>query len=139
MFEALTSLLPALQGKDELGQWIVDRENDGTLEHPIQVPFVNYSQSVLDFEKALYGIVDTHPELELTKYAEILSRHGINWDMSEMASAEVSGLDGQCVMALLVGAVRADRFSEGTLLEFFHNGCIQKWLVRLKQLDEETK
>jgi hypothetical protein len=37
---------------------------------------------------------------------------------------------------LLMGAIRADRFSEGALLYFFETGTITKWLNRLKEIDE---
>ena len=38
-------------------------------------------------------------------------------------------------MALIVGAIRADRFCEGALLSFFNNGCIIKRLERLEIID----
>ena len=41
MYEKLTSLLEDIK-TDSIGQWIVDKENDGSLEHPIQMPFVHY-------------------------------------------------------------------------------------------------
>lgn len=53
-----------------------------------------------------------------------------------MINADVSGLDERCVMALIMGAVRAERFCDGALLNFFNNGSIRKWLERLKKIDE---
>ena len=44
-FEQLTKYIDVLD-KDNFGTWIIDRENDGTPEHPIQMPFVNYSEMV---------------------------------------------------------------------------------------------
>lgn len=44
-------------------------------------------------------------------------------------------MDGQCVTALIVAVIRADRFSEGTLLNSFKEGYITKWLKRLKEID----
>ena len=44
-------------------------------------------------------------------------------------------LDAKTVLALLNGAIRADRFCEGALLDFMKSGAIQRWLVRLKELD----
>ena len=52
-----------------------------------------------------------------------------------MSEADVSALDAQCIMALIMGAVRADRFCEGALMDFFKDGSIKKWLERLKKLD----
>lgn len=53
-----------------------------------------------------------------------------------MSEADVSELDGQAVIALLLGAVRADRFCEGALLGFFEDGSVKRWLLRLKEVDE---
>lgn len=33
MYEALTTFIPALV-TDNIGEWIIDKENDGTAEHP---------------------------------------------------------------------------------------------------------
>jgi len=55
--------------------------------------------------------------------------------MDSIQSADVSNLDGQTVMALLIGAVRAERFCDGALLEFLESGCIKKWIQRLQDID----
>jgi len=39
------------------------------------------------------------------------------------------------VLALLMSVVRADRFCEGVLYEFFKNGCILRWLERLEGME----
>lgn len=49
-----------------------------------------------------------------------------------MSGADVSELDGQAVMALLLGAVRAERFCDGALLGFFGDGSMRRWLLRLR-------
>jgi hypothetical protein len=41
------------------------------------------------------------------------------------------------VIALLTGAVRVERFYNGALLYFFKEGCILRWLERLKEIDEQ--
>lgn len=134
MYEKLMALLPDLIS-GEYGQWIVGHKNDGTAEHPIYLPFVNYGKIMLDFERAIYNFVDQHQEMELTRYEEILKRSGIDWSFRSMTDADVTNLDGQTVTALLLAAIRADRFSEGTLLSFFENGSIKKWLSRLQEID----
>jgi hypothetical protein len=53
-----------------------------------------------------------------------------------MEAADVSSLDVKCVIALLMGAVRAERFGDGALLGFFKSECILRWLQRLKSIDE---
>ena len=53
-----------------------------------------------------------------------------------MSKADVTDMSSRTVMALILGAIRADRFVEGTLLKFLDEGHIMKWLLRLKRIDE---
>ena len=132
-FAELTKYLPLLEN-DNIGSWIIDRENDGTPEHPIQMPFVNYSEMVHRFIDDVYNFSDNNKDFELTRYGEILERNGLKWGSESMSEADVSSLDAQCVMALIMGAVRAERFCDGALLGFFKDGSIRRWLERLKEV-----
>ena len=105
------------------------------MDDPIEMPYVNYGTTVADVEQAIYDFVDEHPEYELTHYRDILERNGLEWDSQAMSGADVSELDGQAVMALLLGAVRAERFCDGALLGFFGDGSMRRWLLRLKGID----
>ena len=135
MFESLTKHLPAIENAEGFGSWVVDRESKGTMDDPITIPYVNYGTTVADVEQAIYDFVDEHPEYELTHYHDILERNGLEWDSQAMSGADVSELDGQAVMALLLGSVRAERFCDGALLGFFEDGSIRRWLLRLKEID----
>ena len=64
-FEKLTKYIPLLDHAD-LGRWVIDEENDGTMEHPIQFPFVAYSKLVSDFIEDVGIFVEENPELHLT-------------------------------------------------------------------------
>lgn len=56
--------------------------------------------------------------------------------MSKIVALQVKwDTSGQQVMALLMGAVRAERFCDGALKEFVENGSITKWLERLIERD----
>ena len=133
-FDSLTKYLSRLSD-DCFGTWIVDQKNDGTMEHPIQMPFVNYSELVHNFIDDVMRIVDQRPEMELTHYGRILNDNGIEWGSKSMSEADVSKVDVTCVLALLVGAIRAERFCDGALLGFFKDGSIRKWLERLQEID----
>lgn len=135
MYEKLTSLLEDIK-IDSIGKWIVDKENDGSLEHPIHFPFVTYSECVNRFEHEVYAFEEANPEYGLHRYGEILKSHGIEWGSRSMKMADVSKLSGRTVMALLMGVVRAERFCDGALKAFFEDGDIEKWLTRLKEIDE---
>lgn len=134
-FETLTKYIPLIE-QDEIGHWHIDRENDGTLEHPIQFPFVVFSEMSSRFVDDICAFVEKYPEWELTHYGQILEENGLNWNIESMSGAIVDDLDPRCVCALLVGAVRAERFCDGALMEFFKNGSISRWLNRLKEIDE---
>lgn len=49
-----------------------------------------------------------------------------------MTNVNIDELNGQAVLALIMGAVRAERFCSGALEGFLQNGSIIKWLKRLK-------
>lgn len=136
-YDNLIKYLPLLED-DNFGTWVIDRKNDGTMEHPIHMPFVNYSEMVNHFIDDIYDFVDHNEDMKLTQYNEILNKNGFEWGSKSMSEADVSDLDAQCIMALLVGAVRAERFCDGALLGFFKDGSIRKWLERLKKIDGGT-
>ncbi|WP_366964802.1 DUF6508 domain-containing protein [Bacillus altitudinis] len=133
-FEILTNYIPLLQGNG-IGEWVIDQENDGTAEHPIQMPYVNYSETVRRFIEDVYTFAEQHQELEITRYREILKENGIEWGMNDMEDVDVSNLNSQCVLALIMGVLRAERFCEGVILDVFTNGTIVKWLERLERLE----
>ena len=134
MYESLTSLLPKMNTTD-FGKWIIDKDNAGSLEHQKHFPYVAHRRVVRDIEEAVYSFIDQHKEMELTKYCEILMEAQIEWEMESMRKADVSSLNGKTVAALLVGAIRAERFCDGALLGFCEDGSITKWLERLQKID----
>ncbi len=113
MYENLTSFIPRLQNE--------------------QIGILSY-----EYADTVYQFVDTHESMGLNRYGEILEKSGIKWASGPMLKADVTNLDGETVMALIVGILRADRFSEGIFKEFLENGCMSKWLERLKQIDENN-
>lgn len=133
-FEILTKYIPQLS-EAKYGNWIIDRESKGTSNNPIQMPFVNYTEFVGAFLQDVYECIDSNEDMELNRYGEILEKNGLQWEIESMTEAEVSSLDAPCIMALITGAVRAERFCDGALLDFLESGCFLKWLNRLKQID----
>lgn len=135
MFESLTEYIVKLDNS-KYGKWYIDKEYKGTEDDPIHMPYVDYERTVMDLDQAIYDFIDSHTEMELSKYSDILGQNGIEWGTESMENADVSGLDGKAVMALLVGAIRAERFCDGALLNFLMSGTIQRWLQRLKEIDK---
>ncbi len=126
-FEQLTKYIPLVKNGN-IGEWAIDTNNDGTPEHPIQMPYVNYSEMVNAFREDLFRYCELHPELEHTKYIETLAASGLEWSGESMKAADVSALEPKCVIALLVGAVRAERFWE-ILFQF----CIESRKEQLRR------
>ena len=104
MFQELTRFIERLDS-EEHGNWVIDKENDGSPEHPIQMPYVNYGREAIAFEDAVYKFVDEHPEYDMKNYGEILEKAGIEWRTNSMEGAIVEDLDARTVLALLIGAI----------------------------------
>lgn len=138
MYESLTKYLDEFAGA-EFGTWIIDKKNDGTPEHPLQFPFVNYSCVVDHFIDDVYSFVDNHEEMGLHSYQKVLEENGIKWNAKSMETAVIDDLDAQCIIALIFGAIRAERFCDGAILAFLKDGTIVRWLERLKTLDADGK
>ena len=79
--------------------------------------------------------MDEHPEYDMKNYGETLEKAGIEWGINSVEGAIVDDFEAKTVLALLISAIRADRFCEGALLGFMKSAAIQRWLVRLKELD----
>ncbi|WML33410.1 DUF6508 domain-containing protein [Clostridium sp. OS1-26] len=133
-FDILTKYIPIIQS-DSVGEWVIDKENDGTPDHPIQMPFVGYSEMVLNFINDVYTFEERNTDKELTRYGDILKDNGLEWGTESMKNADVSNLSAQCVLALIMCVVRAERFCDGALIDFFKSGFILKWLERLNSIE----
>lgn len=134
-YSALTKYINLLKN-DNAGEWICDKENDGSSERPIHVPFVSYSIAVNNLADDIYEFAKESNEIVPSKYAEILQSNGIEWGYDSMMKADASELDAQCILALLIASLRAERFCDGALLGFIESGAVIRWLKRLQELDE---
>ena len=104
-YSALTKYINFLEN-DNVGEWIVDKENDDSSERPIHVPFVSYSITVKKLADDIF------------KFAK---------ESDEIVPS---------ILALLIASLRAERFCDGALLEFIKSGAVTRWLKRLQELDE---
>lgn len=111
-------------------------KNDNSSERPMHLPFVIYSITVDKLTDDIYKFAKESNEIVPSKYAEILQANGIEWGYDSMMKADASELDAQCILALLIASLRAERFCDGALLEFIKSGAVTIWLKRLQELDE---
>ena len=135
-FESLTKYLPYLD-TDSIGEWIFDRENDGSPEHPMQMPYISYTHMVNSFVSDVLAFTKANKDLDTFTCIAILNQNNINYRSNKaMNETDVSNLDADCVFSLFIGAIQMERFCDGVLSSFFKNGSIRKWLERLKEIDE---
>ena len=126
MYESLTAYIPVLE-KGFFGEWLGG--------HDDILPFVVYSWDIQTMTEKIFCFADDHREEGFGDYSRILYDHGIVWSKGSMREADVSALDGKTVFALLLGAVRAEKFCDGALMYFCESGCVLRWLERLRELD----
>lgn len=88
-FRVLTKHIGKISQAESFGEWVINGENDGTMEHPIQMPFVNYNELVDSFVNEFYQFSESHPEYQLTNYDSILEDNGLEWGNKEMRCADV--------------------------------------------------
>lgn len=131
-YELLTKYIHVFENGD-FGEWFIDKENDGSMEHPIQMPYVMYSKTIDDFIDDVHRFVDLHEDMGLTDYRKVIEDRGI--DMSEAKQADITNIDVIGLCALIVANVRAERFCDGAILSSCKDGTFIKWLNRLKELD----
>lgn len=133
-FEELTRFIDVIK-KNEIGEWVFDKESKGTSDDPIQIPWVRYTDASFQFVDAVYKFNNENDEYDLFNYKAILEKNGITFEES-LANVDVSSVDAQCVLALIMSVVRGERFCEALLANFLKNGCIIKWLERLREIDK---
>lgn len=119
------------------GKLIIDDKNDGSPEHPRQMPYIKYHDLVYEFISAICDFQNNHTEFNLINYKEILHSQLIEWNITSIGDVIVDDLNAETVLALLIGILRLERFCEGTLLSMLENGVIQRCLMRLKEIDND--
>lgn len=136
-YKVLTDYIPKLRNIEYGKTYPEKQTGDGSIEKPYQMPFVVYHDVVCELEKDIYNFEKTYPQFEMKKYYDILGEHNIEWDSESMEAADVSKADAKLVLALLMAAVRGEHFCTGALRDFLEKGCIQRWLERLKEIEDE--
>ena len=133
-FDVLTKYIPLIP-KDRIGEFVIDKIKDGSPNRSLQMPYVDYSDMVDNFVQDVYSFSEDHADMKLTNYQDLLKENNIEWNMGSMKNADISNFNAQTVLALIMGAIRLERFGEGVLLDLFENGTVLKWLERLNRIE----
>lgn len=134
-FRMLTDYIPKLQNIERGKVYPEVQTGDGSLENPFQMPCMVYPEAIYELEKVIYRFERENPQYGMERYHTVFKEHNIEWSEESMGNVDVSKADAKVVLALLIGAFRAERFCSGAIQGFLDNGSIQKWLERLKELD----
>ena len=123
MYDNLTAFIPKLR-TSSFGSWTEDHA-------------VTYDDVVYDLEQELHSFLTEHPELKPFDYREVLSTAKIKTDKHSIRSLDVSSLDGNVILGLIIHTFHRERMFAGTLLECFQEGYMEKWLMRLQKIDKQ--
>ena len=132
-FKSLTDYIPKIQNTDT-GKWYPKNQSvNGSVEKPLQMPFVVYQNDVRGLEKEIYRFDKEHPQYNLKEDRSTIEENGVG----ELQTFDVTNAEAKVVLALILCVFRMERFCEGAIKEFLENGCILRWLERLKEIDED--
>lgn len=127
----LTKFLPIFNS-DYFGEWYTDKNSNGTCENLFHFPCFSYTQEIEDFSSSVRSFIVDYPELNLEKYKNILEENNIEIDT--IKKVDISQCNAQCVCAMIVANVLAEKFCEGAILDSCKDKTFIKWLERLEEL-----
>lgn len=134
-FDVLTEYIERINTGDYGGCIADDKMGFSETTHHIQNLFINYAPLANEFADDFKLFVEENEGLGLERYVEILKDVGIKCKMSSLKKVEESNCNAITILALIMGAIRLDQVHHGTLLGFFENGCMLRWLLRLRALE----
>ncbi|WP_071435473.1 ADP-ribosylglycohydrolase family protein [Bacillus kwashiorkori] len=138
-FKVLTKYIGKFERLDSFEGRGVASDESGNREAYLQIPTFQFNLLVNEFVKEFYEFSSANVVYELTRYEQILEKHGFTSSNQEMARVPLDGLNEQMILALIMGVIRAERCHEGELNDFFKNGVMMKWLKKLKDIDRQKQ
>lgn len=107
----------------------------------LQEEYNKYSPVVDQFMGDCLEFVESHPELGLQQYSQIIDSYEtdpayIRRPDETMNKEYLDRLDARGVLAWIVSAVRAEQFRPGALYDSIRKGYINTWLLKLNELDD---
>ena len=135
-FDSLTRYIPLLNEADSIGEWVFDKENDGSREHPKFMPYFRYKEFFLQF---ITDVASFDAEYFCGNARTILDANHIEWSQKGFRDADIASADAECVLALMYSVIQLERIHEGLVSSFFRDGSIVRWLNRLKEIDDQLE
>ena len=130
-YDRLTQYIEIFQPGYSAGKWFFDKEHSGTVDDPIQMPFVMFDQNVMKFMDEFY-----ESGIAVKNYKEIMETAGIEDEQFDFVNLHI--LNEEVVCAILTYIIRADRFCEGYLKSKIEQGTVTRVLNRLKDIPKAS-
>lgn len=121
--------------EDRFGREFIDIIHKESKEKPYSMSYLNLNDLVESFVQEFYEFSHSHTEYKINEYHTILEKNGIKWEDKSMRNVDINSVDAECILALIMGTIRAERFCDGALLGFFKDGFMLELLKKLKSLD----
>ena len=120
-YAPITKHLPMLEQMDDFGTPVI--------------PFwFSYHDDVERFIDDVFRFADDHPELDTSYYLGFVESAFLDTPIERIDPADC---DARTVFMMVFYAVRYEKFYTGLLAGLLRGGAVQRWLRRLKQLDDE--
>ena len=136
IFDGILRLEDALR-EDPFGEVVSVPGHKGTVDDPIPMGHISYSNAVTQLIEEIYAFVDANPDYDLRQYHAILKEYGYE-DISPL-EIDVSKVDSKCLMAMFVWLVRGERFCDGLILDAMETGVVQRWMTRLREIRDSRE
>lgn len=129
MYEQVTFYL----GKLKPAHWkYPENQGDGSHEHPYIAGWPKYDETTSEFMRRMYDFVPNRGQ----NYDEVIYKATGYDGHDDLSKVDVSNLDGDTILYMIFSRIRGERFSGGLFGDYVENGTLDKWLLRLKELDE---
>lgn len=125
MYEQVTAYL----GKLKPAHWIpAEKKEDGSYI----TGWPEYDEITSEFMRRMYEFVPNGGQ----NYDDVIYKNtGLDCH-SDLSKADVSRIDGDTILYMIFSMVRGERFSGGLFGDCVADGTIDKWLGRLKEIDD---
>ena len=129
MYEQITSYL----GKLTPGHWkYPEKQGDGSKENPYIAGWIDYDETTEEFISKMYEVVPNGGK----DYGEVLREINQKYG-DDYYKVDISKLNGDMILYMMFAVIRGERFCEGIISKYIEKGTMDKWLTRLKELDEK--
>ena len=129
MYEQVTAYL----GKLKPAHWkYPEKQGDGSHENPYVPGWPEYDENTSEFMHKMYEFVPNCGQ----NYDEVIYKATGFDGHDELTKVDVSKLDGDTILYMIFSRVRGERFSDGLFGSYVADGTMDKWLNRLKEIDE---